>query len=147
MYYQINLYFNSCMQNHINGFSFFSRTQTEMFKWCQKSSDNRLSSNHQGWIPSQVGRFNKVYVLLVWHLRGKILWKSRCRIRSHSSIRGLWEYVVEQTAPRTILSSMSLTYSMGLKIETQSWSFHHLNVHFRQDSSGDAHYMSPGIQN
>ena len=33
----------------------------------------------------------------------------------------------------------------GIKVRTHCWPFHLLNVQLSQDSSGDAHYVSPGI--
>jgi len=33
----------------------------------------------------------------------------------------------------------------GIKVGTHCWPFHHLNVQFLQDSSGDVRYMSPGL--
>jgi hypothetical protein len=51
-----------------------------------------------------------------------------------------WNWTPTNTSVKPIPHMLN-----GIKVGTYCWLFHLLNFQFSQNSSGDAHYMSPGI--
>ena len=99
-----------------------SRSFSEQKRKCLNRGENKVITVYQGGFLFQLEGFSMVYAFITaWHLRGMLRISRRgsyCGIRFRSSIRSCsrsWRVCGGTGRPRTLLLSLSHTFSMGLR--------------------------------